>query len=133
MDLFAELVTYIDQVPDVEAVHVDLEHGVRLQQLPCVALYSAGPAARHPAAQGLGADTVSIDVELFISPFMHHDGSGHQLAQQIRSHLARFRSGMARAVDVSRPARRPDRNPDVRRLGMTVDIIVPAFSRKAFP
>lgn len=127
MDVYALLISYIAALPGIKSVHEDLTEGVDLGSLPCVAVHSAGPAQRRPALQGLGVDVVSIDVHLYISRSAWMKGQAYSLAEMLRRHLSVWRRGQIRAVDVSRPDRLPDRNPNIRRLGMTVDIHVPIF------
>lgn len=126
MDLYASLVPFISRFPGVRSVHVELPHDAELRALPCVDLQPAGPAGRTPALQGLGVDSVFIDVDLFVSPQMWLTGQAAALADNLRRYLSTYRDGMARAVDVGRPSRRPDRNPNIRRIGFTVEILTPA-------
>lgn len=128
MDVYGLLVSHIATLDSIAAVHVELPAGVDLDALPCVALHSAGPAQRRPALQGLGADVVGVDVHLYVGTTTWMTGQAHPLADALRRHLSRWRDGRAHVIDVTRPERLPDRNPNIRRLGMTADIIVPAFT-----
>lgn len=126
VDVFAALVPYLANVPGVAAVYEEIPHGAISERLPLIHLESAGPARRSPSWQGLGADLVGIDVNLYVSEAMWSSGAAMELAFELRAHLATFRRGLARAVDVSRPEKWPDRNPNSRRIGMTIDVLLPA-------
>lgn len=126
MDIYPALVKHIAQSPDVAAVYVELPHGFEAKALPVVELQSAGPARRAPSMQGLGADYVGVDVNLYVSPEQWRAGESMVLAHKLRAHLYRFRAGLARATEVSRPEKWPDINPKTRRIGLTVEILVPA-------
>lgn len=126
MDPLAALVTYLAGVPGIASVHVELPHDEQLRSLPCIDLQPAGPAARHPALLGLGFDTQDIDVDLYVSAGDWRRGLARPLATRVRVHLDRFRSGPMAAVGVTAPHKLPDRNPDIRRLGMTVSVRLPA-------
>ncbi|HAT1303608.1 hypothetical protein ACL1F6_08340 [Corynebacterium striatum] len=106
-------------------VFVDLPHGFELEELPTIGLFTVGPAERRPGLNVLGVDVEDIDVDFFVSPLMWETGEAVKLANIVRLFLYRFRDGPVRVLDVSRPERRVDRNPKVRRLGMTVTFASP--------
>lgn len=126
MDVYAALVAYISKLDGIGAVYVEVPHGAIPSRLPVVHLESAGPARRTAALQWLGADQVGVDVNLYVSESMWKTGAATELARDLRAHLYNFRAGQARAVEVSRPEKWPDRNPKSRRLGMTVEVLLPA-------
>ena len=126
LDVLAALVADLSEVPELRGVFVELPHGRLHGPLPVVHLESAGPARRLPSLQSLGVDSVGVDVNLFISERDWKTGLGTALAGQLRSRLSTFRCGLARAVDVSRPELWPSLNDSTRRLGMTVEVMVPA-------
>lgn len=126
MDVIAALVRFISQVEGVRAVYEEMPHDANPRRLPTVHLEAAGPARRSPALQGLGADQVGVDVNLYVSESMWRSGAAMELAQRLRISLSQFRDGHMRAVEVSRPEKWPDRNPKSRRIGMTVEVMVPA-------
>lgn len=126
MDIYPPLVAHIAEFPGVESVHVELPHDFTSKPLPAVQLESAGPARRAPSLQGLGADLVGVDVNLFVSPAQWRAGDSMVLAHQLRAHIYRFRAGLARTTEVSRPEKWPDRNPHTRRIGLTAEILLPA-------
>lgn len=127
MDLYPELVSYLRCIEPIRAVYTELPHGVELTALPCINLVSAGPGRRLLSMQGLGVDAEDIDVELYIAEHMWQRGDAFPIAQKIRALLSQFRAGQAKALDVTRPEKLPDRNPSIRRLGMTVSIMLPAI------
>ena len=126
MDVFALLVPYIARLDGVAGVYDELPHGALPDRAPLVHLESAGPAQRAPSLQGLGADQVGVDVNLYVPEAMWKSGAAMPLAHSLRAHLYDFRAGAARAVEVTRPEKWPDRNPKTRRLGMTVEVLLPA-------
>lgn len=126
MDVFALLVPHIARLDGVVGVYEELPHDAVPGKAPLVHLESAGPARRAPSLQGLGADQVGVDVNLYVPEAMWKSGAAMPLALRLRSHLYDFRSGAARAVEVTRPEKWPDRNPHTRRLGMTVEVLLPA-------
>lgn len=127
MDPFAALVPYLNAVPGVATVHVGLPHDAEMRTLPCIDLQPAGPAARHRSSAGLGFDTQDIDVDLYVSASDWKLGRASPLASQVRAHLDRFRAGLIVAVEVTTPQKLPDRNPNIRRMGMTVSVRLPAL------
>lgn len=126
MDVIAALTRHIAQLDGVKAVYDEVPHNAIPNMLPLVHLESAGPARRAPALQGLGVDQVGIDVNLVVPESMWRSGVAAELAQRLRLHLHQFRAGHMRAVEVSRPEKWPDRNPKTRRLGMTIEVMIPA-------
>lgn len=126
MDVYAELVQYIRGFQGIQSVQREMPHDFDLTTLPAVDLTDPGPAGRKPALQGLGFDEVDIDVDLYLSRTMWLSGAGETLAQNLRSHLSAFQTGRMKAVDVTRPHKRPDRNSSIRRLGMTITVLMPA-------
>lgn len=126
MDVFAALTRYLAAFDGVRAVYDDVPHNAIPKYLPLVHLESAGPARRAPALQGLGVDQVGVDINLVIPESMWRSGAGVELAQRLRVYLSQFRDGHMRAVEVTRPEKWPDRNPKTRRLGMTVEVLIPA-------
>lgn len=125
MDVYAELVSYLKAFPALRAVYEEMPHNAIPKHLPLAHLESAGPARRAPSWQGLGADLVGIDVNLYVPEAAWVSGAGMRLALDVRSYLHAFRCGPARAVEVSRPEKWPDRNPKSRRVGMTVEVLLP--------
>ncbi|MGX9138472.1 hypothetical protein [Corynebacterium striatum] len=106
-------------------VFVDLPHGFELEELPTIGLFTVGPPERRPGLNVLGVDVEDIDVDFFVSPLMWETGEAVKLVNIVRLFLSRLRDGPVRVLDVSRPERRIDRNPKVRRLGMTVTLASP--------
>lgn len=131
-DIYAALITHLSHLEQVGSVYRELPHNADLGTLPALDLQDPGPAGRKPAWQGLGWDAVDIDVDLYITRTMWLQGLADPLANTIRHHLYTFRAGQMRAVEVTRPTKRSDRNENIRRLGMTVTVLVPAFSQKGF-
>lgn len=127
MDIIAELVKYISQIDGINAVYEEVPHNAIPKNLPVVHLESAGPVRRVPALQHLGADQVGVDVNLYVSESMWKTGEGMRLAHRLRASMYDFRTGQARAVEVSRPEKWPDRNPKSRRIGMTIEVMLPAY------
>ncbi|MCT1450645.1 hypothetical protein [Corynebacterium sp. p3-SID1194] len=126
MDIYPALVAHIAQFAGVDSVFVELPHDFASKHLPAVQLESAGPARRAPFLQGLGVDAVGVDVNLYVSPEQWRAGTSMVVAHKLRAHLYQFRSGRARATEVSRPEKWPDRNQYTRRIGLTAEILVPA-------
>lgn len=126
MDLYAELVKHVRGFGGIASVQREMPHDFDLKKLPAVDLTDPGPAGRKPALQGLGFDVVDVDVDLYMDRAMWMSGAGDQLAQQLRKHLSTFRSGRLKAFEVSRPYKRPDRNSSIRRIGMTVTVLMPS-------
>lgn len=110
----------------VAPVYADLPHDFELDTLPAVDLQSVGPARREAGLNVLGVDYVDIDVDYYCSARDFRVGLAMPRALQLRRFLARLNRGGVRAIEVSRPVRRPDRNPNVRRLSMTMTVAVPA-------
>lgn len=129
-DVYAALVTHLSQLGQVGSVYREAPHDADLGTLPAIDLQDPGPAGRKPAWQHLGVDEVDIDVDLYVTRTMWLRGQADPLADTIRTHLYRFRAGRMKAVEVSRPTKRSDRNPEIRRLGMTVTVLVPAPYRE---
>ena len=126
MDVFALLVPHIARLNGVAGVYEELPHDALPDRAPLVHLESAGPAQRAPSLQGLGADQVGIDVNLYVPEAMWKSGAAMPLAHSLRAHIYDFRAGAARAVEVTRPEKWPARNPKTRRIGMTVEVLLPA-------
>lgn len=127
MDVYPALITHIAEFPGVVSVYVEMPHNFEAKTaLPVVQLEPAGPARRAPSLQGLGADYVGVDVNLYVSPEQWRAGESMVLAHKLRAHVYRFRAGLARAVEVSRPEKWPDRNPYTRRIGFSAEILLPA-------
>lgn len=128
MDLYAALVVYLKDFPGVASVQREMTHDFELALLPAIDLVDPGPAGRKPALQGLGFDAVDVDIDLYFSRASWMSGAGDALARDLREHLSSFRFGRMKAIEVSRPHKRPDRNSNIRRLGFTVTVLMPAQS-----
>lgn len=126
MDPYAALVDHLDGLDVVSSVHVELPHDQELRQLPCINLVSAGPAQRQMTMQGLGLDIQDIDVEIYVDESTWVRGDALRIANFLRAKLSVFRLGRMHVTEVTRPDKLPDRNPSIRRLGMTVSVLVPA-------
>lgn len=126
MDPYAELVKYLTTIETIKSVHVELPHDAELRVMPCINLVSAGRAQRQPSMQGLGIDIQDIDVDVYVDDLTWKKGDAFRIANLVRLRLTGFRVGMMRAVEVSRPDKLPDRNANIRRLGMTVSVLLPA-------
>lgn len=126
MDPYAALVTYLDGLNLVASVHVELPHDEKLRALPCINLVSAGPAQRQMTMQSLGLDIQDIDVDIYVDESMWVRGDAHRIANLVRAKLSLFRVGRMHVTEVTRPEKLPDRNPSIRRLGMTVSVLIPA-------
>lgn len=107
---------FAEELPDTKA----------LRKLPALHCFVVGDGRRRPAHNGLGVDDVDVDVELFISPLDWKTGRAHDVADALRRYLAGVYGEGVRVVDVSRPVRRPDLNPNVRRLALLVQLMVVA-------
>lgn len=108
-------------------VYVDLPTGFELKSLPSIGLSFVGTAERRPGLNVLGIDVEDVDVDLFVSPAMWESGEAVKLAHRIRimlEHDFSPQSGV-RVLGCSRPSRRPDRNPKIRRIGLTVSVASP--------
>ncbi|QRP60874.1 hypothetical protein I6J72_05465 [Corynebacterium sp. FDAARGOS 1242] len=124
VDNFALLVTALgENFP--YPVHVDLPHKFELKELPTIGLFSAGPAERRPGLNVLGVDVEDIDLHFFVSPEMMRSGEAMKRAAILRIFLARVRADSTRVLDVTRPEIMLDRNPRVKRIGLTVSIASP--------
>lgn len=121
-DPYAELVKYLAAAGQV--VYVELPHDAPLQRLPCIDLQPAGPDVRLGGLNTLGGDLVGIDVDLYIPAAYWKSGKAAQHAQALRHHLSQFRLQSMSVVDVTRPKKLPDRNENIRRLGMTATLAV---------
>lgn len=127
MDIYPPLVAHIVEFPGIAAVYVEeMPHDFEREALPAVELRSSGPARRAPSMQGLGVDSVGVDVNLYVSPEQWRAGESMIIAHKLRAHIYRFRAGLARATEVSRPDKWPDINTNTRRIGLTAEILVPA-------
>lgn len=124
-DHFAQLSAFLGSTTDYP-VYVDIPHKFELGRLPAIGLYYVGPAERRPALNSLGIDMEDIDVDIFIPKKTWVTGEAFKLAQLLRMQLYQFRTDDSRCLEVTRPTRRPDRNPTIRRLGMTVTVASPA-------
>ena len=80
MDVFALLVPHIARLDGVVGVYEELPHDALPGKAPLVHLESAGPARRAPSLQGLGADQVGVDVNLYVPEAMWKSGAAMPLA-----------------------------------------------------
>lgn len=127
MDVYAALIAHLRAVDGVAAAYVEAPHDLELK-LPAVDLQPVGPARRHRAFNHLGADALDVDVDIYFTTSDALTGAGQALAHRVRQSLAGFRQGLMKSIDVGRPESRPDRNPNIRRLCVTVTVIAPAVS-----
>lgn len=127
VDIMPVLVKRIGGISDVSAVYVELPHGEKLPAAPVADLQYSGPPAHRRSAQGPGVDITSVDVDVYMPAAMDKIGQGHRLASEIRKNLIGFTYGRMVVSDVTAPVRRPDRNANIRRWQIVVDVMAPAF------
>lgn len=127
VDIMPVLVGRIGAIDGVAAVYSELPHSEKLPALPVADLQYAGPPVHRGSAQGPGIDVTSIDVDVYMPAGMDKIGQGYRLASEIRKNLIGFTYGRMIVSDVSAPVRRPDRNADIRRWQIVVDVMAPAF------
>lgn len=123
-DVYAALVSYLGGHGYKASAFMPMADP--LPSLPWVDLQSAGPGITHPGINTLGADTVDVDVGYYVSATDWLRGGVPDQARALRHLLAKFQQGHMRVVAVTRPHRMPDRNPNIRRMEMTVSVRLPA-------
>lgn len=123
-DVLAVLVSHLKSGP--WRVYAEMPHSFELKSLPAISIVQVGPSARSPALNGLGVDWIDFDCDLYIDHTQWVSGQAQRLADHLRQHLTQLHSGGVRFIDASRPEKRPDRNPNIRRLSVTVTVAVPA-------
>ena len=107
-------------------VYFHLPHSFEEQGLPAIWVQPVGPAARSPGLNHLGIDRIDLDVDILTGVTSWDTGEAMRLSHRIRQHLTGLRTGGFRVLDAGRPVARPDWNPDIRRIGLTVTLAVPA-------
>lgn len=121
VDELAVLVGHLSAT-GVGPVVVEPEPGSIGAKLPTVAVFAVGrPQANH-GFNTLGVDEVEYDVDVYVSALSWQKGEAVPIAGALRKHVASLQHSGVRAVAVSRPIRRPDPNPKMRRLGFTVTL-----------
>lgn len=124
-DVFKALVARLDGA-GFGPVTVELPAGESLLELPCVDVWPvAAPSTTH-GLNVLGVDVVDVDVDLFVSRGQWLAGDGERWANELREYLFAWRDPLFRVRHVTAPVRRPDRNKNIRRYGVTIQIVCPA-------
>ncbi|WP_311353784.1 hypothetical protein [Corynebacterium pyruviciproducens] len=107
-------------------VYADLPHDVELRAFPCAGLTVVGPATTRHAFNAPGLDLEDIDVDVYSTPAAFTTGALFRQALSLRIHLLHLHRDKTSVIAASRPQRRPDRNPKIRRIGFTVTVAGPA-------
>lgn len=123
-DEYAVLIAHLSQhgLP----VYLELPHGFEARGEPVLWVQPVGPASRSPALNKLGFDRIGLDVDLLAGADFWATGQANLLMHSVRQRLTGLRTDGFRVLDVGRPVVRPDWNPDIRRIGLTVELAVPA-------
>lgn len=107
-------------------VYTEMPNDQPLPRLPCVDLWPVAKSTAQHAFNAMGYDVHHIDVDLYLPRAMVSvTGEGYALADRLRKTLFAFRDPRIRVRHVTAPHRRPDRNRDIRRLGLTITLIIP--------
>lgn len=121
-DVYRELVKQLSTAGQV--VYVEVPHNAPLDKLPCIDLQPAGPGSNLGAFNALGGDLVDVDVDFYAPVDYFNSGMAYEHASAIRSFLSKIRLPGFNVVAVTYPISLPDRNPRIRRLGMTATVAV---------
>jgi len=125
MDVYKALVAFLGD-KGFGPVYTELPHDAEADGLPFVDLQPVAKPFTTHGLNVLGFDEIDIDIDLYVSADDWATGKAARLAQVLRLRLHAFRDPAIRVKAISAPARRPDRNNKIRRLGMTVTVMVPA-------